>query len=78
MNVQDLEKCNIECKNPIRLLNPLSEEFNIMRPSMLPSILTVTAFNNAQKNTNVKLFDISRTYDDVKQNIEKGQLRRRA
>lgn len=51
-----------ELKTVVRLLNNLSNELNIMRPSMLHTALEVTAFNINRKNNNLKFFEFGKTY----------------
>ena len=78
INKKDLENTNISYedieKEIIKIKNPLSEEYTIMRPSTVPSMIKVLSINNFKKNENVQLFDISRRYRDVKQDIEKGEV----
>lgn len=51
-----------ELKTVVRLLNNLSNELNIMRPSMLHTALEVIAFNINRKNSNLKFFEFGKTY----------------
>lgn len=51
-----------ELKTAVRLLNNLSNELNIMRPSMLHTALEVIAFNINRKNNNLKFFEFGKTY----------------
>lgn len=51
-----------ESKTVVRLLNNLSNELNIMRPSMLHTALEVIAFNINRKNSNLKFFEFGKTY----------------
>lgn len=74
INEKDLEKCNIKEENKIKILNPVSEEFNIMRPSTIPSMLNAISFNFAQKNEDVRLFDISRVYYNNQNQIQENKL----
>jgi phenylalanyl-tRNA synthetase beta chain len=53
---------DIELKTAVRLLNNLSNELNIMRPSMLHTALEVIAFNINRKNNNLKIFEFGKTY----------------
>lgn len=57
-----LERSNLTGLNADRLKNPLSLDQEIMRPSILPSLLNVALnnFNNGQKE--LKLFEIGKTY----------------
>jgi phenylalanyl-tRNA synthetase beta chain len=51
-----------ELKTTVHLLNNLSNELNIMRPSMLHTALEVIAFNINRKNNNLKFFEFGKTY----------------
>jgi phenylalanyl-tRNA synthetase beta chain len=51
-----------ELKTVVRLLNNLSNELNIMRPSMLHTALEVIAFNVNRKNNNLRFFEFGKTY----------------
>ena len=51
-----------ELESSVRLLNNLSNELDIMRPSMLHTALEVLAFNINRKNTSLKFFEFGKTY----------------
>lgn len=74
---RDLELSNI-CeeikKYAIIVQNPLSDEYKLMRPTTVPSMMQILATNNNKKNQNVKLFDLSRSYRNEKQEVEKGEV----
>lgn len=75
----DLTKCNISkesvyAKQSIKIKNPLSEDYTMMKTTSVPSMMQMLENNNNYKNKNVKLFDISRIYKNVNENIEKGEL----
>jgi phenylalanyl-tRNA synthetase beta chain len=46
----------------VKMLNNLSAELDIMRPSMLESGLECVAFNLNRKNNNLRLFEFGKTY----------------
>ncbi len=46
----------------VRLLNNLSSELNVLRPTMLPTALEVIAHNINRKNNNLRLFEFGKTY----------------
>lgn len=74
---KDLEKANINkdrVKETIKITNPLGDEFKLMRPSTIPSMLQTLALNNNRKNQEVKLFDISRNYRNTNNQIENGEV----
>lgn len=47
---------------PIYLASPMSDDKKIIRTSILPSLLDAVNYNEARKNTNVNLFEISKVY----------------
>ena len=74
---KDLEKSKIRTElreNAITITNPLSDEYKLMRPTTIPSMMQILALNNNRKNQNVKLFDISRNYRNVNGEVEKGEV----
>lgn len=74
---KDLEKSNISeeiKKYAITIQNPLSDEYMLMRPTTVPSMMQTLAINNNKKNLNVKLFDLSRNYKNIKQEVEAGEV----
>ncbi|HEV3123922.1 MAG TPA: phenylalanine--tRNA ligase subunit beta [Candidatus Dormibacteraeota bacterium] len=47
---------------PIRLLNPLSEEWSVMRTSLLPGLCLAVATNLSRGLSDVSMFEIGRAY----------------
>ena len=45
-----------------------------MRPSTIPSMMQILAGNANRKNQNVKMFDLSRNYKNVNNEVEKGEV----
>jgi len=48
--------------NPIKLLNPIASQMNVMRTSLLGSLLQVLKFNQARKAPRVRVFEIGRVF----------------
>lgn len=74
---KDLELSNISDeikKYAITIQNPLSDEYKLMRPTTVPSMMQTLATNANKKNQNVKLFDLSRSYKNIKQEVENGEV----
>lgn len=74
---KDLELSNISeeiKKSAIMIQNPLSEEYKLMRPTTIPSMLQTLAINDKKKNQEVKLFDLSRSYRNEKQEVQNGEV----
>jgi phenylalanyl-tRNA synthetase beta chain len=51
-----------ELQNAVKLLNNLSNELNILRPSMLHTALEVLSFNINRKNASLRFFEFGKTY----------------
>ena len=49
-------------RSVIKLMNPISDEFGVMRTSMLPSLLNTAAYNLARQAESVKIFEVGRVY----------------
>lgn len=48
--------------SPVRLANPLSAEYAVMRRSLLPSLLTTAAYNHNRGELDLRLFEIGKVY----------------
>lgn len=74
---KDLEKSKIN-KNlketSILIQNPLSDEYKLMRPSTIPSMMQTLATNANKKNLSAKLFDISKSYKNINNEVENGEV----
>lgn len=49
----------------VRMINNLSTELDVLRPSMLPTALEVIAFNLNRKNGNLRFFEFGKTYQEL-------------
>ncbi|MHC1698130.1 MAG: phenylalanine--tRNA ligase subunit beta [Geobacteraceae bacterium] len=49
-------------RNPVKILNPLSEDQSVMRTALLPGLLDVTARNLSFRLMNVQVFEMRRIY----------------
>ncbi len=49
-------------KNSVKMMNNLSAELDILRPSLIPTGLEVIAHNINRKNSNLNLFEFGKTY----------------
>lgn len=56
----------------IRLLNPLSNELDVMRQTLLFSGLETVVYNQNRKSPNLKLFEIGKTYIKKEDNFEES------
>ena len=58
-----------ECRNKpeeiIALANPLSSDMDVLRPSLLPGLLTILRHNLSRKNYDLGLFEIGRVFTSV-------------
>lgn len=60
-------------KEPVALENPISDEMNALRTSMIPSLLKVADFNLKHKNLNLQLFEIGKEYSAKKSKTNEGR-----
>ncbi len=51
-----------ELRNAIRIMNPLGEDFSIMRTQSVNGMLTSLAFNYSHRNKNVRLYELGNIY----------------
>lgn len=59
----------------VKIINSLSEDLNVMRPSMLPTGLECIAYNINRKNTNLRFLEFGKIYSGAGNNYkEKEQL----
>jgi len=49
-------------RNAIELLNPITDEFRVMRTTMAPSVLNAAAYNLARQHNKVAIFEVDRVY----------------
>ena len=73
INEKDLSNIRMENTNSIKVINPLSEDYTIMRKTTISSMMKALSYNFAKKNQDIGLFEISRVYVD-NGNIEKEEL----
>ena len=66
---------DLDASENIDIVNPLSQELNIMRQSLLFSGLENIAYNQNRKNMNIKFYEFGKTYHKrEEQNIENQHL----
>jgi phenylalanyl-tRNA synthetase beta chain len=57
----------------VKIINSLSEELNVMRPSMLPTGLECIAYNLNRKNNNLLFFEFGKTYSVAENSYVESQ-----
>jgi len=62
-----------EKQSAVELMNPLSPELNILRPSMIFSGLEAIAYNQNRKNSDLKLFEFGKSYRKSEIKNEKSE-----
>ncbi len=74
------DKLNIAQESKIRenskIKNPLGEEFSVMRPLLLSSLLEIVEYNVKRKNTDLKFFEISSVFDSENANENTAPIQR--
>ena len=78
INPEELTKSNILedsdlYKEIIKIRNPISEDYSIMKTSVIPTMMKTISSNYAKKNNNLKLFEYAKVYRN-KSNIENNEL----
>ena len=61
-------------RKTIFLQNPLSDDFDRMRTTTIPSMMQTLETNYNKKNMEVKLYELGRSYINEKEAIQKGEL----
>jgi phenylalanyl-tRNA synthetase beta chain len=46
----------------LRILNPLTEDFSIMRTTLIPGLMETAQYNLSRKNSNLKLFELKKVF----------------
>ena len=63
---KDLDRINLPessmLRNQVELVNPLGEEFSVMRTTLMPNVLEVLSRNANRKNKNVRIFEIGSVF----------------
>lgn len=78
-SAKDMKKALIEensdlVRKTIFLQNPLSDDFDRMRTTTIPSMMQTLETNYNKKNMEVKLYELGRSYINEKEAIQKGEL----
>jgi phenylalanyl-tRNA synthetase beta chain len=61
-NQKNLEKSALTVPHPLKIVNPLSGDQEFMRPSLLPSFLSVAVSNLNHGEKNLRFFEFGRIY----------------
>ena len=61
-----------EAKN-VAMLNPLSQELDVMRQTLLFSVLEVVSHNQNRQNADVRLFEFGKTYQKVEDKYQENK-----
>lgn len=73
------DKLEISKDNPIRdvlkIINPLGEDYSIMRPTLIPSMIEALAKNSFRGNENVAGFEIGNTFFNSNSDIAEEKLK---
>ena len=46
----------------LRILNPLTEDFSVMRTTLIPGLMETACYNVSRKNSNLKLFELKKVF----------------
>ncbi|MEG0382106.1 MAG: phenylalanine--tRNA ligase subunit beta [Christensenella sp.] len=59
---QDYAKIGAAVPESVRIINPFGDDTALLRTTLVPHMLSVTAMNQNRKNENVQLFEVSRGF----------------
>ena len=59
------DKCRVDEKESVRIMNPLGEDTSVMRTSLMPSMMELAARNLNNRNMKGRFFEIGREYHPV-------------
>jgi len=62
VSAKDLRKCAIDERTALRIFNPLSQDQELMRPSMLASLLQAALTNIHRGHKDLRFFEIGKCY----------------
>jgi phenylalanyl-tRNA synthetase beta chain len=74
INTKALAKSYMDDKPVVRILNPLSQDQELMRPTMLPSFLQVVVTNINRGQKDLRFFEIGKIYSKDKEQEVLGLL----
>lgn len=79
INEKDMDNINLSKQDSLRnkiikIKNPISEDYTLMRPTTLPSMLKSISFNNSKKNQDVYIFEIGKKYINDDEQIQNSKL----
>ncbi len=49
-------------RQALRILNPLAEDFSVMRTTLIPGLMETVQYNLSRKNSNLKLFELKKVF----------------
>jgi len=74
VNEKDVTKFTLDNFEPIKLLDPLTEERNTLRYSMVPSLLKIYEYNLGRNNKDICIFEIGKGFGKKEDYIEEQKL----
>jgi phenylalanyl-tRNA synthetase beta chain len=51
-----------ERRRYVKILNPLTEDFSVLRTSLVPDLMETARYNLSRKNSNLKLFELKKVF----------------
>ncbi len=55
----------IDDRRPVKILNPISDDMNVMRTSLFPGLLKVLAHNINRNMENLRIFELGRVFEKI-------------
>ena len=73
LNVEEAKKYTQDEFEVVKLLDPLSEERNALRYSMIPSMMKIYEYNKARENKDISIFEIGKGFYKKGENYGEDQ-----
>ena len=60
--LNEKESAPFSRSEPLKILNPISDDMTVMRPSLLPGLLKAVRYNINRNNSDIRMFEIGRVF----------------
>ena len=70
----DFENFDLDAQNAVKIINPLGEELSLMRTSLIPSIVNISASNINKMNLNGRLYELANVYIPTGEDLPEEKL----
>ena len=61
-------------KDPVRIINPLGEDFSVMRTTLIPEMMTVLKKNINNRQNNLRLYEVANVFEKIEDEMPKEKI----